>query len=275
MEYTTFALFTLYFFTIYYCFGPYKIIQVDPMTWWISLSATTALIFLYSVYGKIFQESKLRRYARIVCFCYMHRAIFMHCTVERDCFWDFPLCSPLWGRTVACTGELTFVYMASRQLIANTKISNLVVFLISIAQTISFIGVMKKHYYWFFIENSIWTICAFGMAIHMLMYNKKKKFNAVKYILLAFVIYNVTEDLPMYLKRDAEKTHLNNYNIGVIEGAIDAITCDVVSQSSKIWDPQMLWQTLNYTTVPMACISFMVVENIDVEDDSNNKKKDT
>ena len=175
MEYTTFALFTLYFFTIYYCFGPDKIIQVDPMTWWISLSATTALIFLYSVYGKICQESKLRRYARIVCFCYMHRAIFMHCTVERDCFWDFPLCSPLWGRTVACTGELTFVYMASRQLIANTKISNRVVFLISIAQTISFIGVMKKHYYWFFIENSIWTICAFGMAIHMLMYNKKKK----------------------------------------------------------------------------------------------------
>ena len=78
----------------------------------------------------------------------------------------------------------------------------------------------------------------------------------------------------MYLKRDAEKTHLNNYNIGVIEGAIDAITCDVVSQSSKIWDPQMLWQTLNYTTVPMACISFMVVENIDVGDDGNNKKKD-
>ena len=153
MQLITYVASVLYIFLIYFCFGPHKIISVPPFIWWSSLSATTTLIFLYTVYGKICKESNLRKFARVVCFCYMHRAIFMHCTVERDCFWDLPLCSPLWGRTVACIGELTFVYMASRQLLHNNKISNIIVFLISIAETISFIGVMKKHYYWFFIEN--------------------------------------------------------------------------------------------------------------------------
>lgn len=255
---------------MYFCFGPYKIISVPPMIWWSSLSVTTTLIFLYAVYGKICRLSNLRKFARVVCFCYMHRAIFMHCTVERDCFWDLPLCSPLWGRTVACTGELTFVYMASRQLLQNNKISNIIVFLISIAQTISFIGVMKKHYYWFFIENSIWTVCAIFMAIYMFLYNFKKKYSTVPYILLLFVVYNITEDLPMYLNRHAEKTHLDNYNIGIIEGALDAMTCNIISKSSTIWDPQMLWQTLNYTSVPLASI-FLIAANSNEESD---KRKD-
>ena len=250
------SLSTAYFLAVYFCLGPPKVVQVPPMIWWSSLSTATTLAFLYATFHKKCKASRLQGFSQVVCFCYMHRAIFMHCTVERDCFWDFPLCSPLWGRTVACTGELTFVYMASRELLENTKLSNIIVFLISIAQTISFIGVMKKHYLWFFFENSIWTVCAFCMAAYLFLYNSRQKYVSVPYILLCFVVYNVVEDLPMYLNRHAEKTHLHGYNIGIIDGALDAVTCNVVSQSSKIWGPQMLWQTLNYTTVPVASILF-------------------
>ena len=83
------------------------------------------------------------------------------------------------------------------------------------------------------------------------------------YLLFAFVFYNVVEDLPMYISRHNEKTHLDGYNLGIVEGAVDALACKVISQDAKYWDPQMLWQTLNYTLVPAACIGLMACSNGD------------
>ena len=239
---------------VFYTVGPHAMIEVTPMQWYVTLSLTTAGLFS-TAYVSTCNDSLTRTLALIVCFCYMHRAIFMHCTVERDCFWDMVLCCSLWGRTIACTGEMTFVYMSVKQL-APSK-TTLVVSMIAVAQTISFIGVMKRHYGWFFFENSIWTICAFGLAIHVYLYNSKRQFQAVPYLLLAFVFYNCYEDLPMYIARNAEKTYLPGYNLGIIEGALDALKCKQVSQSAEMWNPQMLWQTLNYTIVPAAVIGLM------------------
>lgn len=47
-----------------------------------------------------------------------------------------------------------------------------------------------------------------------------------------------------------------------MEGAFDALTCDVVSQSSEVWNPQMLWQTLNYTIVPAASIALLASTSV-------------
>ena len=176
----------------------------------------------------------------------------MHCTVERDCFWDFPLCSPLWGRTLLVLAK-DFVYMA-QELLENTKLSSIIVSSFHRANH-KFYWCNEKHYLWFSLKIA-YTVCAFGMAAYLLLYNSRQKYVSVPYVLLCFVVYNVVEDLPMYLNRHAEKTHLHGYNIGIIDGALDAVTCNVVSQSSKIWGPQMLWQTLNYTTVPVASILF-------------------
>ena len=240
--------------------GPHRVLDVSPLVWWASLSSACLCLFLKTLFTSGAAKED-RTCALLVCFCYLHRAVFMHCTVERDCFWDTPLCCSLWGRTVACTGELTFVYMSTKHL-APSK-TKLVVALISIAQTLSFIGVMKRHYFWFFFENSIWTLCALGLAVHVFLYQKRECFKSVPYLLLAFVFYNVVEDLPMYISRHNEKTHLDGYNLGIVEGAVDALACKVISQDAKYWDPQMLWQTLNYTLVPAACIGLMACSNGD------------
>ena len=233
-------------------------VTIDPFVWWLSLSLVTACFFVRAFLSSssTVHHAHMRRCALVVCFCYLHRAVFMHCTVERDCFWDLALCCSLWGRTVACTGELTFVYMSVKQLAPSQ--TKLIMVLISCAQTISFIGVMKKHYLWFFFENSIWTFCAIFLALHVYLYNTRTWFKSVPWLLLAFTCYNLYEDLPMYLQRNKDKTHLPGYNLGIIEGAWDALSCDLVSQSNHVWDPQMLWQTLNYTIVPAAAVSLMV-----------------
>lgn len=190
----------------------------------------------------------------------------MHCTVERDCFWDLKLCTSLWGRTVACTGEMTFVYLATTQL-APGRAKRVVLTLIAMAQTLSFIGVIKKHYLWFFFENGLWTICATGLALHLFLFDKRKCYKSVPYLLCLFVCYNIYEDLPMYLARHAERTHMSGYNLGMSEGLLDSLACTRISQASEVWAPQMLWQTLNYTIVPAACIGLMSCS----EDDGDPK----
>ena len=106
--------------------------------------------------------------------------------------------------------------------------------------------------------NSIWTVCAAGLAVHQYLYQKRQCYQSVPYLLSIFAIYNLVEDLPMYLARHAETTHLPGYNLGFMEGIIDALSCTRVSQSNEVWDPQMLWQSLNYTVVPAACIGLML-----------------
>ena len=73
-----------------------------------------------------------------------------------------------------------------------------------------------------------------------------------------FACYNILEDLPMYLRRHEEKTHLPNYNLPVVAGGLDAITCDLVTDSDTVWRPQMLWMSLNYTINPIASIALLL-----------------
>jgi hypothetical protein len=245
----------LYGAAVFFTVGPGRAQHVDPRVWWGCLSAACAALFL-TAWCKPCKSAVARRCACLVCACYLHRAAFMHCTVERDCFWDLTLCTSLWGRTVACTGEMTFVYLASSQ-IAPGRVQRIVVALIAVAQTLSFVGVIKKHYLWFFFENGLWTVCAAGLALHLFLRNTRACFQSVPYMLGLFVCYNVYEDLPMYLARHAEKTHLPEYNLGLYDGVLDSLECTRVSQASEVWAPQMLWQTLNYTIVPAACIGLM------------------
>lgn len=257
--------------------GPHSVVDVPPLVWWTVLSSVTVLLFLLAFFSSS-KDPHVRNCALVVCACYCHRAVWMHCTVERDCFWGYefmgfnPCCS-FWGRTVACTGELTFVYLSTRQL-TNKNVNKLVVGLIAIAQTISFIGVAKKHYGWFFWENFIWTVCAVGVGLHVSLYQSRNCYNSVPFLLFCFFCYNVFEDLPMYLRRHSEHTHLEGYNLGVLEGALDALSCDLVSQSFSVWRPQMLWQSMNYTVVPAACLGLMACAEAEngVESVNNNKK---
>ena len=244
-----------------------RLFNVAPLVWWAILVAVTTCMFL-----RVLQQPSgaVQKSALIVCFCYMHRAMFMHCTVERDCFWSLPLCCSLWGRTIACIGELTFVDMASKQIAPHRN--KLIVFLIACAQTISFIGVIKKHYLWFFFENSIWTGCAIVLIFDTFMYNKRSCYQSLPFLLSLFVFYNVYEDLPMYLHRHADKTHLPGYNLAFVEGFMDSLSCGYVGQDAKIWDPQMLWMTLNYTIVPAASIGLLACA--ETTDDEHVSKRD-
>ena len=222
--------------------------------WWCTLCFVLFLCSLTAI-GQ-YSAGKGSWKSLLVVACYAHRSFFMHCTVERHCFFDFSLCSPLWGRTVACTGELTFVSQAASALFPRKpKVQSAIFWSIALAQTLSFIGVCKKNYVWFFFENGIWTVVATTMAIRLLGSKRPKALDAVPYLLACFVCYNVFEDLPMYLARHAETSSLPGYDLPLIEGAVDAVSCDLVtSTSNATWQPQMLWMWLNYTLNPIASI---------------------
>ena len=227
--------------------GPWPLVAVGTGAWWGALSLITTALLAYAT-------ALADPLAVLVCFCYWHRAVFMHCTVERHCLFDLVLCSPLWGRTVACVGEVAFVYQAARTLLRPAR-ANAIVAAICVAETVSFIGVMKKHYLWFFFENGIWTLCAIAIAAARW---RALTLRVVPVAMALFACYNILEDLPMYMRRHKAKTHLLGYNLPLLEGGLDAITCDLVTDAVTVWRPQMLWMSLNYTINPIASIALLL-----------------
>ncbi|CAD7958667.1 unnamed protein product [Amoebophrya sp. A120] len=109
-------------------------------------------------------------HALIVCLSYWYRAYFMHCTVERICtthlFRDNDLIhafvSPLAGRLVAMVGEQVFMWNAVIPCVCWGPYKRFKYYmlcgLVAFAEQISNIGVIKRHYGFFLLENSTWTI---------------------------------------------------------------------------------------------------------------------
>eukprot|EP00392_Amoebophrya_sp_AT5.2_P016373 g16634.t1 len=135
-------------------------------------------------------------HALVVCLSYWHRAYYMHCTVERICTthwlrasgvdgflyflfggqlfgfsiddidqYDWvvhALVSPLAGRLVAMVGETAFMWNCVIPCVCWGPWKHFMYYvlcaLVGIAETVSNIGVVKRHYGFFLVENSIWTI---------------------------------------------------------------------------------------------------------------------
>ena len=115
----------------------------------------------------------------VVCACYLYRSVWQHCTVERHCMdvwprrrldataWPFAASSletalsPLMGRLVASVGEYVFV---TRCMLPNALWGRdrwLVMPLtcvVALAEVVSDVGVIKRHYGFFAVENSLWVV---------------------------------------------------------------------------------------------------------------------
>jgi len=229
------------------------------MAWWAYLSAFTSACLLYSVLETgLFSVDA----ARVVCFAYWHRSVFMHCTVERDCLWDMVLCSPLWGRTVACVGEVAMVYLVFHAVVP--KRATLYCGLIAAAECISFFGVVTRQYWWFMVENGTWAVVALLIAASIALQCSKGTLGALNDIRRlkvlsgamfgALFLYNVFVDLPMYHARSVELDGLEGRSLSLLDGVANAAACHQVTVSDEVWRPQMVWMGLNYTLAPVACL---------------------
>eukprot|EP00392_Amoebophrya_sp_AT5.2_P015437 g15643.t1 len=164
-------------------------------------------------------------HALVVCLSYWYRAYYMHCTVERICtthwlrasgvdgFLSFffgglfgfsiedvdqydwvvhALVSPLAGRLVAMVGETVFMWNCVIPCVCWGPWKDFKYYvlcaLVGIAETVSNIGVVKRHYGFFLVENSIWTV-VFSVIFFQIF---KKRFFLCKVVAKNMALPNTT-----------------------------------------------------------------------------------
>lgn len=237
--------------------GATPVVDIPVLFWWAGLCVAVTSLCVVAYNAPRSPASKDNRpnalwWSCFICCCtYLYRSVFMHCTVERDCFWDTKLCSPLLGRAVACVGEIGLSIVLMKVIRRPQKTFNIIISMVVLAELCSFIGVIKRHYLWFFLENSIWATCVGTMTASVW---NDPTYRTPAYVGLLFVLYTLSEDLPMYYERFTSKTEEPGYHLGIVEGTLDALHCKTVSHDYDIWRPQMLWMTLNYTVAPVSSI---------------------
>lgn len=239
---------------------------MTTFAWYYYICAISSLCLAVSLMNLYSSADWSLNDVTVVCFAYWHRSVFMHCTVERDCLFDWALCSPLWGRTVACAGELAMMHLVLHAVIPERQATNLVA-AIAAAECISFVGVITRQYWWFIVENGTWTVVALWVAVSIAKEWASGKLEQQQQqdatVLLkklscgafaALFVYNTFIDLPMYYARSNEFDSLEGRRFSLAEGVSHAASCLNVTADEETWQPQMVWMTLNYTLAPAACL---------------------
>ncbi|CAD7962531.1 unnamed protein product [Amoebophrya sp. A25] len=231
--------------------------------------------------------------ALIVVFTYWHRAYFMHCTVERICthhplrgelFSVHSLVSPLAGRLIAMVGETVFMWNGVIPCVSWKNYARekklILCALVGFAEMVSNTGVIKRHYGFFLVENSTWTIvfsvifwqifkkrfflCKIGRDQEQSKSGKKKpvlrmlvltRFIALLTIGL-YIGYQLYFDLPMYYSLWCARENEPGYDLALYpEGLWHSLQCQtLVDNNSSALRPVMLWQAANYTLVPLVIV---------------------
>ena len=233
----------------------------------------------------------------VVCFCYFYRSLWQHCTVERYCMevWPrrhldsatWPLAapavevafSPVVGRVIASVGEFVFVTCCmlpgalwGRDSWLRTPLTCLV----ALAEIVSDIGVVKRHYGFFAVENSLWVVLfsavfASTLRCKWVAYSQTDRAErpsilvacrTLALVLAALlVLYNVLEDVPMYHRlytekvvvgqADAASPHYGRYDLPFASGLAHGLRChQMLDVDDERWRPFMLWMALNYVALP-------------------------
>eukprot|EP00947_MAST-08B_sp_MAST-8B-sp1_P002708 g2708.t1 len=226
------------------------------------------------------------------------RATFPRCTVERMCFFNTWLCWSIVGRTVATVAELAFVAQialvlhhlstrSQRTLAATADMpgaaakpraslrmclkametwANIMFPMICCAECFSFTGVLRQSYFFFSIENSLWTIMGTGVFLTAVatmlsimsveaaearapsidMSRAKDTIQRMLPVVTLYLLYMYLEDVPMYIKRWRRDQANGRPMLSLSTGLSTASSCVKSSMRYSDWRPNMVWMTLYF-----------------------------
>jgi len=204
------------------------------------------------------------------------RSIWPRVDVERICFWDSRISVTFVGRVLATMAEICFAAQFSMTIGVLAKevrfhrtqrMSNVFYWAICVAQCCCWLGVTTQRQIWHGLEESIWALTFSGIAIcFAILYWKLRRqgqksrcglgicekgdIGYAKRCLIfgfpgciAYVLFMVLVDVPMYLDRyRADEARGASY-LWVSEGVLNTMSCDRVSKSMSDWAPEMPWMT--------------------------------
>mmetsp|Transcript_77887 Transcript_77887/g.137312 ORF Transcript_77887/g.137312 Transcript_77887/m.137312 type:complete len:318 (-) Transcript_77887:355-1308(-) len=193
--------------------------------------------------------------------------------VERTCFYDSFLSTPLIGRTVATVAEMCYIKQVQMvamvvQLKDIPNPSKWVVMAIAVAETSSWLGVTTTFQLFHAVEESIWTLSVLSMVIYSFIFywRRRKTVGWVDFLLhlqdrneatctaywmvvigVPYICFMCYIDVPMYITRYLQDTADGKTYFGVVEGLVDTASCKVVTQSYNAWKEEIPWMTGYFT----------------------------
>jgi hypothetical protein len=206
------------------------------------------------------------------------RSILPRADVQRICLFDTWLSSVVVGRSVATVAELCFaaqwaivLHQLGVMTEADTTLNAacLVTSLILIAQCFSWYAVLTTNYLGSAIENSIWAVVFFAVAIGLC--RSLPDFDGLVRVVLAVAIvgiagyltFLVTVDVPMYLRRWRAAAGHGGKLLRPLEGLRDVSTRWVVTHDLAQWKNEIAWMSLYFSVAVWASLALCVFYSLE------------
>lgn len=255
----------------------------NPVSWWwLMLSLVSAIniaawFALYHYFATPQTSVSGTGVMLLLCAGYVFgcafRSFLPRADVQRICLFDHWLSSVTIGRSVATVAEICFAAQWAlflHQLGAMTgadtaiNIAWLIVPLIVVAECFSWHAVLTKHYLGNAIENSIWAITFFIVAVGLCRlvpeFDGAARLALVVAIvgIAGFLVFLATVDVPMYLGRWRAGVASGNRPLSALEGLRDASMRWIVTHDLAEWKDEIAWMSLYFSTAVWSSLALCV-----------------
>jgi hypothetical protein len=202
------------------------------------------------------------------------RSFLPRADVQRICLFDTWLSSVVVGRSVATIAEVCFAGQWAMILYQLGTISGsetavtaawVIVPLILIAECFSWYAVVTTYYLGNAIENSIWAVAFFiaGLGVCRLV----PDFHGGLRVILAssvvgiavYLVFLMTVDVPMYLKRWRADIAGGNRTLSPLEGLRDVSTRWIVTYDLAEWREEIVWMSLYFSAAVWSSLGLCVL----------------
>ena len=259
----------------------------NPLAWWWGLlglvsGANIAVWFLLYRYLQEPRTDGLGSASDLQLMLFLSAAYVSGCAfrsflpradVQRICLFDTWLSSVTVGRSVATVAEICFaaqwaiiLHQLGTMTGAATTLSAawLIVPLILIAECFSWYAVLTKNYLGNAIENSIWAVSFFIIAIGLcrLLPEFEGRVGVVLVIAIigiaGYLVFLATIDVPMYLTRWQAERADRIGPLTPLEGLRDASFRWVVTHDIAQWKDEIAWMSLYFSAAVWASLALCV-----------------
>src|SRR5215813_2207674 len=259
----------------------------NPLAWWWSLLTLVSAINIAAWFSLYHYLQKPRtgdlgstsgtKLMLLLCAAYVFgcafRSFLPRADVQRICLFDTWLSSVIVGRTVATVAEACFaaqwailLHQLGTMTGAQTAVTAawVIVPLIVIAECFSWHGVLTRNYRHNAIENSIWAVAFFIVAVGLcrLLPEFDGAFRAALITAIigiaGYLAFLATVDVPMYLTRWRTEVANGCRPLRPLEGLRDVTRRWVVTHDFAEWKDEIAWMSLYFSAAVWASLALCV-----------------
>jgi hypothetical protein len=202
------------------------------------------------------------------------RSLLPRADVQRICLFDTWLSSVVIGRTVATVAEICFaaqwaiiLHQLGTMTGADTTVTAawIIMPLILIAECYSWHAVLTTNYRHNAIENSLWAVAFFIVAIGLCrlipeFHGPVRLALAVAIVGIAgYLAFLMTVDVPMYLNRWRAKVGEGVRLVRPLDGLRDVSTRWIVTHDVAEWKEEIAWMSLYFSAAVWASLALCVL----------------